>query len=504
MTSIFNNKNGFSPVFIIFVLLITLLSANLIIHVPGSIALGAGIAISIFIISFINVNASLYVLIFSMLLSPEFGVGGGGGGEGGMEARRAIALRLEDLLLVIIGFSWFARMAIYKELGFFLKTPLNRYIRNYAIACIIATAWGMMAGRVNYKSGFFFVLKYIEYFIVYFMAVNNLHERKQIKNYTIAMMVTCIIASLIGIAQIPTGARVSAPFEGEIGEPNTFGGYLVLMISMMGGLYLTSESNKYKTAYALLAILFAIPLIFTLSRTSWIALLPMYVIFIIFSKRRIFLIFGLVLLIIFAPILMPSSVKERALHTVQQKIQKGQKRLGGIRIDTSASARLEMMSEALKDSIAHPVLGYGVTGYKFLDAQYFKILIDTGLVGLITFIMLLIALIRQGFHSYHNTVDPLYRGLSVGFIGGTFAMMTHAIGANTFIIVRIMEPYWFFAAMVILMPTIEAEEKHLAHKIEEKKIIELLNEEEELKIKGKKSQIDSAKAEPLVKLIIKR
>jgi len=484
MTSIFNNKKGFSPVFVIFVLLITLLSASLIINVPVSIALGAGIAISIFIISFINVNASLYVLIFSMLLSPEFGVGGGGGGEGGMEAKRAVALRLEDFLLVIIGFSWFARMAIYKELGFFLKTPLNRYIRNYAIACIVATAWGMMAGRVNYKSGFFFLLKYIEYFIVYFMAVNNLYERKQIKNYTIAMVVTCIIASLIGIAQIPTGARVSAPFEGEVGEPNTFGGYLVLMISMMAGLYLTSESNKYKTAYLLISILFSIPLMFTLSRSSWIAILPMYLALIIFSKKKKLLIGGLVIMLTVVPFALPSAVKQRVLVTTQQQIQKGQKRIGGVRIDTSASARIESWQEAVKDWSEHPLLGYGVTGYKFMDAQYFKVLIDTGLLGFVAFIMLLIALLKQGIHTYHTVNDSLYKGLSLGFIGGTVAMMTHSMGSNTFIIVRIMEPYWFFAAMVIILPTLEAEEKQVAHKIEKEKIIELLTEEEEAKIKA--------------------
>ena len=45
-------------------------------------------------------------------------------------------------------------------------------------------------------------------------------------------------------------------------------------------------------------------------------------------------------------------------------------------------------------------------------------------------------------------------------------MMTHSMGSNTFIIVRIMEPYWFFAAMVIILPTLEAEEKQVAHKIE--------------------------------------
>src|SRR3989338_3432938 len=495
MTSIFNDKNGFSPIFIIFVLLITLLSASLIIHVPGSIALGAGIAISIFIVSFVNINEALYVLILSMLLSPEIGFGGGGG-EGGMEAKRAIALRFEDFLLVIIGFSWFARMAIYKELGFFLKTPLNRYIRNYVIACIVATAWGMMTGRVNYKSGFFFVLKYIEYFIVYFMAVNNLYERKQIKNYTVVMMITCIIASIIGIAQVPTGARVSAPFEGETGEPNTFGGYLVLMISMIAGLFLTAESIKYKTIYLLISFLFTIPLMFTLSRASWIAILPMYLALIIFSERKKLLIAGLVLMITIVPFALPSAVKQRVLITTQQQIQKGQKRIGGIRIDTSASARMESWQESLKDWTEHPILGYGVTGYRFMDAQYFKVLIDTGMVGFVTFVMLLIALLKQGIHTYHTVNDNLYKGLSLGFIAGTVAMMTHSIGSNTFIIVRIMEPYWFFAAMVITLPTLEAEEKNLVHKVKEDKITELLTEED--------AKIKVEAGTPLVDLITKK
>ncbi len=37
-------------------------------------------------------------------------------------------------------------------------------------------------------------------------------------------------------------------------------------------------------------------------------------------------------------------------------------------------------------------------------------------------------------------------------------MLVHAIGANTFIIVRIMEPFWFLTAIIIMIPTIEAEE----------------------------------------------
>ena len=48
-----------------------------------------------------------------MLLSPEIIVGETGGASLG----RGLTLRFEDFLIVIIGFSWFTKNAIYKELG---------------------------------------------------------------------------------------------------------------------------------------------------------------------------------------------------------------------------------------------------------------------------------------------------------------------------------------------------------------------------------------------------
>ncbi|HET9488314.1 MAG TPA: hypothetical protein VFR64_00970 [Methylomirabilota bacterium] len=37
-------------------------------------------------------------------------------------------------------------------------------------------------------------------------------------------------------------------------------------------------------------------------------------------------------------------------------------------------------------------------------------------------------------------------------------MIFHAVGANTFIIVRIMEPFWFFAGVVIALPALREAE----------------------------------------------
>ena len=51
------------------------------------------------------------------------------------------------------------------------------------------------------------------------------------------------------------------------------------------------------------------------------------------------------------------------------------------------------------------------------------------------------------------------KGLTIGYIAGFIGLLTHAVGANTFIIVRIMEPFWFLTAMVVVIPQIEATDK---------------------------------------------
>jgi hypothetical protein len=41
-------------------------------------------------------------------------------------------------------------------------------------------------------------------------------------------------------------------------------------------------------------------------------------------------------------------------------------------------------------------------------------------------------------------------------------LVVHALGANTFIIVRIMEPFWFFAGIIVVMPAMERQQSEQA------------------------------------------
>jgi hypothetical protein len=50
----------------------------------------------------------------------------------------------------------------------------------------------------------------------------------------------------------------------------------------------------------------------------------------------------------------------------------------------------------------------------------------------------------------------------VGFTAGLVGLLVHAFGANTFIIVRIMEPFWFLTGIVIALAAMDEESKAVA------------------------------------------
>jgi O-antigen ligase len=389
-----------------------------------------------------------------MLLSPEI-IAGDVGGKGTLG--RGLTLRLEDFLLVFIGLSWFARTAVDKTLGLLQKTPLNQPIAAYIIVCIVATLWGKIYGDVVGVAGFFFVLKYFEFMIVFFMVVNYVETKDQAKRLLFCLFLVCFIVSAYGLIQIPGGGRVSAPFEGQSGEPNTFGGYLVFMGAVAVALLDHLRDMRVRIGLAVLLIVLLISLLYTQSRTSYMAVIPACLVLSLLSRRRFYLIAGLTLALALSPLILPRVAKERVVHTFTQQEQKGQVVVGKLRLDTSVSARVFSWKQGLSEWRKRPILGYGVTGTGFMDAQYPRILVETGIVGMLAFAWLAYALFRLGLGTWRDAQDDLLRGLAVGLIAGFVGLLVHAIGANTFIIVRIMEPFWFLTGIVIALAAINEE-----------------------------------------------
>jgi len=409
--------------------------------------IGLVTACTLLVAAFLSTPLSLYILVFSMLLSPEVMVGGLAGK--GATAGRGLTLRFDDVLLVVFGFVWLAKLAIHKDRPPLLRTPLNWPIMLYTAVSLLATLMGVLQGHVKPLNGFFYNLKYFEYFFLYFMVVNSITSQQQAKNLIVASFVACFLVSLYAIGQIPTGERVSAPFEGESGEPNTLGGYLVFMLAICTGLLLTPGATSRKLPPMILMGTASLALMATLSRASFLAagVIVLGVVGFVTHRRPILLILVLVGLLS-SPFWTPDIVKKRLLSTFTQAPEQGQVHVGAIRLDTSTSERLHAWKRSLEIWRQSPLVGFGVTGGPFMDAMYPRVLTEMGTVGLMAFGVLIWSLFRLGWRVFRDSPDPPARGMALGFMFGLAGLLVHAVGSNAFIIVRIMEPFWLYAALL--------------------------------------------------------
>ncbi len=424
-------------------------------------AIGGVVVLTICIVS---PKMALHVMVMAFLLSPEIPVGHGGGTT--LETSRPITIRAEDIILSVLLLTWGMRMALNPEVGLAVKTPINFPLFVFIGINVVATFIGIAAQTVNALSAFFYVVKYIEYYMFFFITCNLVDSREQIRNLFITAVVTCLAVCVYALYQhyVVHVERVSAPFEGPVGEPNTLGGYLVFMMAFLVALFLETRRDVIRWTCAGLAAFVGWAFLLTLSRGSYLAALPMVAV-IFYGTRRKNLLLALVLIgILVLLIWQPEAVKERITYTVNQpKYKDGNLVITeSIHLDTSTTERVRSWRTTMKRWLKTPMmvfLGAGATGVGFIDAQYIRVLCENGAIGLVVFLWLMWVLYSEARRTYSMAVSDFERGLALGYMGGLAALCVHGVSANTFVVVRIMEPFWFMTALLLTVRRLHLEDE---------------------------------------------
>jgi len=442
-----NPKLG-SIIAVLAVIIIAIFLGKTITGYSYKVAIALALGSLIFFITLLNTDAGLAILIFSILLSPEVILGQLPG--------RDIVVRFDDILLAIITFTWFAKTALNKGLALFIKTPLNKAIGFYILVCLVSTLRGIVLGFVIPEKGLFYVLRYIEYFLLFILVVNHIHSRKQIKFFLTSFFVTCALVSIYGIMQIPQGIRVSAPFEGKTGEPNTFGGYLLFILCIALGLFLKNVPQRTKISLFILLALIFFPFLYTLSRASYMAIIFSFLVFVIMSKRKLVLITTMTALAVLIIVIRPEAVVSRVEYTFQER-QADLARIFNVYLDPSASARIFSWKDSFEAWKEKPILGRGISGHGFIDGEYIRALPEIGAIGLLALLWLFWSIFKHSIIVYKKMDEEFYKGLALGFIAGFIGLVFHAVTANTFIMLRIMEPFWFVAGIIMMLPELKEE-----------------------------------------------
>jgi len=337
------------------------------------------------VFAFLSPKLSLVLLLASMLFSPEIGLGIVPGG-------RSLVLRYDDILIVIIFLAWFARTAIFKHKPFITETPVQTPILVYTVLTIVSTSLGILRGDIKFETSFFYILKYVEYFLIYFMTVNVLDSKEDIKKYLryscfLALAVTAYAYYYYYAAAGPD-ARASMPFEAPIGkpqesEPASLGGYYLLVFGFI--LASMTEYSGSVLALAIASMLFMLPaFLLSFSRASYIGFVILLAGLILKTgKRRLLLISIMVLgAVMFLGIKdFSGKVRERVEMTYSGKSAVNEVSFLGvsIKLEDSAYVRYVNMRNAFTERLPeHPLLGRGITGVGLADTQFALLLGELG------------------------------------------------------------------------------------------------------------------------------
>ena len=107
-----------------------------------------------------------------------------------------------------------------------------------------------------------------------------------------------------------------------------------------------------------------------------------------------------------------------------------------------------------------------------MDAQYPRVLSETGIIGLLLFLWwvrrmwVLLKICHRGLS------EQRMRGMALGVLCAFGGLLFHAIGSNTFIIVRIMEPLMILLGLLTAALLIQEQEREDENEAEDDEPVE--------------------------------
>ena len=197
--------------------------------------------------------------------------------------------------------------------------------------------------------------------------------------------------------------------------------------------------------YGLVAItLFAT--MYTFSRGGYIAVLLSVLVLGLLKDRKLLLVLGIFLLT--WQTVVPAPVRERVTMTENSNGQ----------LEASAQERVDLWQNAEKSILHSPIVGTGyatfqlgehVDNLKDTHNWYVKVMVETGIIGLIIAVILLQQLLAMSYRLFKRATDPLYQGLGLGLLLATCSCIVANLFGDRWTYLEITGLLWVLAGAAI-------------------------------------------------------
>lgn len=296
--------------------------------------------------------------------------------------------------------------------------------------------------------------KWMQYLGICVILQDNVYDHKIIKRGLFVFLLSAALAVSSGLSQyffnfeflrnrniinLSGGLHsVTSSFN----HYNTFGGYLIFVLSLMSALLFANNYSRFKIiGLSVLASLSTIAIILTSSRGSWLAMLMSFIFMAILSGKnfkRLIPVFLVVIILFMSPLF-----KERLFLTFKA---------GG------DSDRFRYWLAAWKMINEHPFLGMGVGTFmanfsKFLPNAfvsyahncYLQIWAETGIFALLSFGGFMVSSVYLGIRRFIVSEDLLLLGLLSGVVGS----LAHSFFDTDLYSLRLAILFWIWAGLII-------------------------------------------------------
>lgn len=385
-----------------------------------------------------------YVLLMLAVRSclDLFRVSGPTAGRGVSPTERALdASTLLALLFLLAAGLWLA--ARFRQHGRLRMSPLS-----WSFLLVAGTALVSAAGAVALGSSLLEVLRIVTVVTMLVVLEQLLPDRVTVRRLLLACYLSLALALGYTLLMAALGAvpaevkgdftRISGPFT----QSTTFGRYLMFLV-VFGFAVHPYLGRWWRHA---LGVLLALSLVFLLLTNTRSAILgtALGLVVVALLRRSVRLLAALVVVAVLAVATLPA-VGERFAQLGASRA------VGGGPTGNTLAWRMDYWAEVVTLAKRNPVTGIGpnMTQHQTDEAKkphndLLRAYVETGLVGLGAYLLLLVMLLRTGVRALRRAPPKsLERGVAVGFVGCTVTFVAVSLASN---VISNVATLWYFVA----------------------------------------------------------
>jgi O-antigen ligase len=287
--------------------------------------------------------------------------------------------------------------------------------------------------------------------LVFVAAGLVVEDRKAIRNVILITAVSLLFIDRSCILESMTRTWTTFDEDKREGGPLAYGSnqtaaFLAQFAMFFWGFAQFNKKFKYKILYYFLVALTLFATMYTFSRGGYLAVLCSVLVLGILKDRKLLLILGVFLLT--WQVVVPAPVRERVTMTENSNGQ----------LEASAQERVDLWQNAEQSFLHSPIVGTGfatfqlgehVDNLKDTHNWYIKVMVETGIIGLVLAIYLLQQLLATSYRLFRRATDPLYQGLGLGLLLATCACIVANLFGDRWTYLEITGLLWVLTAAAI-------------------------------------------------------